>query len=129
MLVHYNQTSDILYYGVLDIPLSELQGLKNLKVAFHHASKDEVVIHHIRLPKQSTVGDVMNELKTKVDLSHPDAELRLLEVFYHKIYRIFPSGEKIEYINDQYWTLRAEEIPEEEKDLGPSDHFIFVTTS
>ncbi|GLT36032.1 hypothetical protein SLA2020_104370 [Shorea laevis] len=41
MLVHNNQTSDILYYEVLDIPLPELQGLKNLKVAFHHATKDE----------------------------------------------------------------------------------------
>lgn len=84
--------SDILYYEVLDIPLPELQGLKNLKVAFHHATKDEVrivcgiifpfqiviklwailfklfqvVIHNIRLPKQSTVGDVTNLLKTKV---------------------------------------------------------------
>ncbi|KAF8006885.1 hypothetical protein BT93_K1012 [Corymbia citriodora subsp. variegata] len=126
MLVHFNQTSDILYYEVLDIPLPELQGLKNLKVAFHHASKDEVVFHHVRLPKQSTVGDVINELKMKVDLSRPDAELRLLEVFYHKIYKIFPPGETIENINDQYWTLRAEEIPEEEKDLGPHDHLIHV---
>ncbi|KDP21926.1 hypothetical protein JCGZ_03064 [Jatropha curcas] len=126
MLVHYNQTSDILYYEVLDIPLPELQGLKNLKVAFHHATKDEVVIHNIRLPKQSTVGDVINELKTKVELSHPNAELRLLEVFYHKIYKIFPPNEKIENINDQYWTLRAEEIPEEEKNLGPHDRLIHV---
>ncbi|KAJ9184616.1 hypothetical protein P3X46_004326 [Hevea brasiliensis] len=126
MLVHYNQTSDILYYEVLDIPLPELQGLKNLKVAFHHATKDEVVIHNIRLPKQSTVGDVINELKTKVELSHPNAELRLLEVFYHKIYKIFPPNEKIENINDQYWTLRAEEIPEEEKNLGPRDRLIHV---
>ncbi|XP_024027015.1 ubiquitin carboxyl-terminal hydrolase 12 [Morus notabilis] len=126
MLVHYNQTSDILYYEVLDIPLPELQGLKNLKVAFHHATKDEVVIHNIRLPKQSTVGDVINVLKTKVELSRPDAELRLLEVFYHKIYKIFPHTEKIENINDQYWTLRAEEIPEEEKNLGPHDRLIHV---
>ncbi|KAH7554220.1 hypothetical protein JRO89_XS12G0136900 [Xanthoceras sorbifolium] len=136
MLVHYNQTSDILYYEVLDIPLPELQGLKNLKVAFHHATKDEVVIHNIRLPKQSTVGDVINELKTKVELSHPNAELRLLEVFYHKIYKIFPPNEKIENINDQYWTLRAEEasplyayllaIPDEEKNLGPHDRLIHV---
>ncbi|KAJ8563428.1 hypothetical protein K7X08_031880 [Anisodus acutangulus] len=126
MLVHYNQTSDILYYEVLDIPLPELQGLKTLKVAFHHAAKDEVVIHTIRLPKQSTVGDVINELKKKVELSHPYAELRLLEVFYHKIYKIFPTTEKIENINDQYWTLRAEEIPEEEKNLGPHDHLIHV---
>ncbi|KAL5708930.1 ubiquitinyl hydrolase 1 [Ranunculus cassubicifolius] len=126
MLVHYNQTSDILYYEVLDIPLPELQGLKTLKVAFHSATKDEVVIHSIRLPKQSTVGDVINDLKTKVELSHPNAELRLLEVFYHKIYKIFPTGEKIENINDQYWTLRAEEIPEEEKSLGPHDRLIHV---
>lgn len=126
MLVHYNQTSDILYYEVLDIPLPELQGLKNLKVAFHYATKDEMVIHNIRLPKQSTVGDVINELKTKVELSRPDAEVRLLEVFYHKIYKIFPPNEKIENINDQYWTLRAEEIPEEEKNLGPQDRLIHV---
>jgi ubiquitin carboxyl-terminal hydrolase 7 len=126
MLVHYNQTSDILYYEILDIPLPELQGLKTLKVAFHHATKDEVVIHTIRLPKQSTVGDVINDLKTKVELSHPSAELRLLEVFYHKIYKIFPLNEKIENINDQYWTLRAEEIPEEEKSIGPQDRLIHV---
>ncbi|XP_028053136.1 ubiquitin carboxyl-terminal hydrolase 12-like isoform X9 [Camellia sinensis] len=110
MLVHYNQTSDILYYEVLDIPLPELQGLKTLKVAFHDATKDEVVIHTIRLPKQSTVGDVINDLKGKflilkqVELSHPNVELRLLEVFYHKIYK----------------------IPEEEKNLGPHDRLIHV---
>ncbi|GAU44158.1 hypothetical protein TSUD_399800 [Trifolium subterraneum] len=126
MLVHYNQTSDILYYEVLDIPLPELQGLKTLKVAFHSAIKDEVVSHTIRLPKQSSVGDVLDDLKKKVELSHPDAELRLLEVFYHKIYKVFPSNEKIENINDQYWTLRAEEIPEEEKNIGPQDRLIHV---
>ncbi|MQL74619.1 hypothetical protein Taro_006967, partial [Colocasia esculenta] len=126
MLAHYNQSSDILYYEVLDLPLPELQGLKTLKVAFHHATKDEAVIHSIRLPKNSTVGDVLNDLKTKVELSHPSAELRLLEVFYHKIYKIFPVSEKIENINDQYWTLRAEEIPEEEKNLGLHDRLIHV---
>ncbi|XP_060968980.1 ubiquitin C-terminal hydrolase 12-like isoform X3 [Cannabis sativa] len=126
MLLHYNQTSDILYYEILDIPLPELQGLKTLKVAFHHSTKDEVVIHTVRLPKQSTVGDVINDLKTKVELSHPAAEIRLLEVFYHKIYKIFPLNEKIENINDQYWTLRAEEIPEEEKNFGPHDRIIHV---
>ncbi|XP_028116219.1 ubiquitin carboxyl-terminal hydrolase 12-like isoform X8 [Camellia sinensis] len=108
MLVHYNpvvrHTSDILYYEVLDIPLPKLRGLKTLKVAFHHATKDEVEIHSIRLPKQSTVGDVINDLKTKVELSHPNSELRLLEVFYHSICK----------------------IPEEEKNLGPHDRLIHV---
>lgn len=40
--VSHVQTSDILYYEVLDIPLPELQWLKTLKVSFHHATKDEV---------------------------------------------------------------------------------------
>ncbi|KAL3367030.1 hypothetical protein AABB24_011632 [Solanum stoloniferum] len=126
MLVHYNKISDILYYEVLDIPLPEFQGLKPFKVAFHRATKDEVVIHMISLPKQSTVDDVMKNLKTKVELSHPDAELRLLEVFCHKIYKILPTTEKIENINDRYWTLRAEEIPEEEKNIGPHDRLVHV---
>ncbi|KAM1109325.1 hypothetical protein EV1_008836 [Malus domestica] len=128
MLTHYNQSSDILYYEVLDIPLPELEGLglKTLKIAFHHATKDEVGIYSIILPKQSTVGDVINVLKTKVELSHPNAELRLLEVFDHKIYKIFSNSEKFENINDQYWTIRGEEIPEEEKNLGLDDILIHV---
>ncbi|XP_060184871.1 ubiquitin C-terminal hydrolase 13-like [Lycium barbarum] len=40
--------------------------------------------------------------------------------------QIFPTSEKIDNINDQYWTLRAEEIPEEEKNLGPNDRLIHV---
>ncbi|XP_057843472.2 ubiquitin C-terminal hydrolase 13 isoform X2 [Cryptomeria japonica] len=126
MLVHYNKTSDILYYEVLDIPLPELQGLKTLKVFFRHSTKDEVSVHNIRLPKQSAVADVINDLKTKVELSNADAEIRLLDVFYYKIYKIFPLDEKVENINDFYWTLRAEEIPEEEKNLGPNDRLIHV---
>nr|XP_025887466.1 ubiquitin carboxyl-terminal hydrolase 13-like isoform X1 [Solanum lycopersicum] len=126
MLFHNNKISDILYYEVLDIPLPEIQGLKPFKVAFHHATKDEVVIHMISLPKQSNVDDVMKNLKTKVELSHPHAELRLLKVFRHKIYKILPTTEKIENINDRYWTLRAEEIPEEEKNIGPHDRLVHV---
>ncbi|GLT69604.1 hypothetical protein SLA2020_417420 [Shorea laevis] len=41
MLVHFDKSSDILYYEVLDIPLPELQYFKTPKVASHHAIKDE----------------------------------------------------------------------------------------
>ncbi|RXH81282.1 hypothetical protein DVH24_005196 [Malus domestica] len=68
--------SDIIYYEVLDIPWPELE------------------IHCIRLPKQNTVGDVISILKRKVQLSHPDADIRLLEVYHHKIHRI-PEEAKI----------------------------------
>ncbi|GER31693.1 ubiquitin carboxyl-terminal hydrolase [Striga asiatica] len=150
MLLHYNQTSDILYYEILDMPLPELQGLRTLRVAFRNSSNNEVEIHNIRVPKEGTVNDVLDDLKLKViagtgkndvhnvasliklhnvaqvELSHPEAELRLLEVFSHRIYKIFPSNEKIETINDNYWTLRAEEIPEEERNLSEHDCLIHV---
>ncbi|KAG8387302.1 hypothetical protein BUALT_Bualt02G0007200 [Buddleja alternifolia] len=126
MLLHYNQISDILYYEVLDMPLPELQGLRTLKVAFRHATKNELENHSIRLPKESTVGDVLEDLRMKVELSHPNAELRLIEVSTHRIYKIFLASDKIETINDSYWSLRAEEFPDEEKNLGPNDCLIHV---
>ncbi|KAI3863559.1 hypothetical protein MKW92_011884 [Papaver armeniacum] len=126
----YRRTSNILYYEVLDIPLPELQCLKSLKVVFCHATKDDKVVYSIRLPNQSTVGDLLNDLKTKVELSHPDAELRLLEVFMHRICKIFLLSEKIEKIDDQdrgHLMLRAEEILEEEKNFGPQDRLLPVS--
>nr|GMD86161.1 ubiquitin carboxyl-terminal hydrolase 12-like [Ipomoea batatas] len=124
MLIHHSQVSDILYYEVLDIQLPKLEDLKTLKVAFCPA-KIGVTIYTITLTNQSTVLDVLDDLKSKVELSHPDAELRLLEIFCHKIRKIFPPHERIGTI-DHHRTLRAEEIPEEEKNLGPHDHLIHV---
>ncbi|KAK4757395.1 hypothetical protein SAY87_018696 [Trapa incisa] len=70
MLNHNNQSSDILYYEVLDIPLPELECPRSLneslKVAFHHTAKNEVVTYNIRLPKHSTVRNVLDELKKKI---------------------------------------------------------------
>ncbi|TQD85676.1 hypothetical protein C1H46_028728 [Malus baccata] len=126
MLIHYYLVCDILYYEVLDIPLPEVQALKSLKVVFHHATRDELEIHNIRLPKHSTVANVINILKRKVQLSHPSAEIRLLQVYYHKIYRVIPCSEKIDNINERCWTLHAEEISEEDKNLGPHDCLIQV---
>ncbi|KAJ0084075.1 hypothetical protein Patl1_30178 [Pistacia atlantica] len=70
MLIQHDQTFDILYYEVLDIPLLELESLKFLKVAFHH------------------------DMKGEVELSHPNVELWLLEVFYCKIYKNLEGIEK-----------------------------------
>mgnify|MGYP005705759787 CR=1 FL=1 len=125
--MHYNQNSDVIYYEVLDLPLPELEQLKTLKVAFHNSKTAEVSSHNIRLPKESCVTDVLSELCRQlgpdVTITRP---LRLLEVFYHKIYKVFPPNEKIDSINDQYWTLRAEEIPDEDTELDKNERLIHV---
>ncbi|KAI3993827.1 hypothetical protein MKX01_002840 [Papaver californicum] len=124
--ISYNEKSDFLYYEVVTTPLQELPGSKTLNVTFRHAKKDEVFIRSITLPNLSTVGYMISELKKKVDLSHPNAELRLFEVQNHKIRKIYSLTEQIKGISDPHWTLCAEEIPEEEKILGPFDRLIHV---
>mmetsp|Transcript_19656 Transcript_19656/g.42954 ORF Transcript_19656/g.42954 Transcript_19656/m.42954 type:complete len:1106 (-) Transcript_19656:700-4017(-) len=125
MLVHCHQMSDILYYEVLDIPLPELERLKILKVAFHNHKTEMVGEHQVRLPKESCVEDVLNALREKLGPT-VTGELRMLEVCYSRIYKVFQPSEKIEAINDQYWTLRVEENPAEEGEMGPNDRLINV---
>ncbi|KZV44468.1 hypothetical protein F511_19369 [Dorcoceras hygrometricum] len=126
MLLCYSHISNILYYEVLDIPLPELQRLRTLKIAFCRAANNDMDINDLRLPKESTVGDLLDDLRMMVDLSSPNAELRLMKVFMNKILKIFAPNESIMSLNDKYGTFRAEEICEEEKNLGPLDCLIRV---
>jgi len=125
MLTHYNQLADKLYYEILDIPLFELEKLKSLKIAFHGEAGEEVETYTLRLPKDSKVEEALQELRRRI----PNAgskQLRLVEIFYHKIYKTYDENDKIDSINDQYWTLRAEAVSEEERNMGPTDKLIHV---
>ncbi|OVA00949.1 hypothetical protein BVC80_2977g1 [Macleaya cordata] len=103
-------TCDILYYEVLDTPVPELQGLKTLNITFCHATKDEVLIRSVTLPTHSTVGDVINDLKAKVEMSHPNAKLRLLGVRGRTLLKIFPLNQNIETIFDRHHVQRRQVI-------------------
>jgi ubiquitin carboxyl-terminal hydrolase 7 len=114
MLVHFNSSSDILYYEVLDMPLPELEGTKSLKIAFHGHDTKHVETFNIRMPRESCVADLLAELRHRLgDKVTPGLELRLLELWYSKIYKVLPGMENIEGIDDQYWTVRAEEVAPE----------------
>jgi len=127
MLAHYQQQTDTLYYEILDIPLFELEKLKSLKIAFHSESTEEVETYTLRLPKDSKVEGVLQELRRRIpDDQMASDQLRLMEVFYHKIYKIYDENDKIDSINDQYWTLRAEAISEEERTMSPTDKLVHV---
>jgi len=55
-----------------------------------------------------------------------DRSLRMMELFNHRIYKVFSYDEEIDTINDQYWTIRAEEIPLEERNMDPEDRVVQV---
>ncbi|KAL6614421.1 hypothetical protein ACP70R_036691 [Stipagrostis hirtigluma subsp. patula] len=127
MLYHHSQQMcDILYYEILDIPLPELEGLKTLRVAFHSATNNEVSIHVIRSPKSSTLFELIEELKPRVELSCNDAEFRFFDVNLYKIFKVYQASDKIDSVSDYHGPLHIEEVPEEEKNAGPLDRLVHV---
>ena len=49
----------------------------------------------------------------------------MMEVFNHRIYKIFAETDEIDSINDQYWTIRAEEVtPDDEAAPGAEDKLV-----
>ena len=108
------QQSNVLYYETLDIPLHELETLKSLKVSFHGSNTKLVEEFNVRLPKGSPVKSVLDEIRNRLGDRAKGIKLRLLELFYSQIYKVFDEDQDISDINDQYWTLRAEEVPKDE---------------
>jgi hypothetical protein len=41
-------------------------------------------------------------------------------------WQILPPGDPVDKISDQYWKIRAEEVPEEERQAGPQDRLLHV---
>ncbi|CAD6229664.1 unnamed protein product [Miscanthus lutarioriparius] len=123
MLHNHNQMCDILYYDILDIPLPELESTRSLRIAFQNAANHEMSIHNMRLPKSNTVLDLIEDLKSKVELSCNDAEFRFFGVYLHKICKVYQPGDKIDSVNEP---LHIEEVPEEEKNAGPHDRLVHV---
>ena len=140
MLTSFQKTSDALFYEILQIPLPDYEAKKSLKVSWHNRAADEVKVVHLLLNKEGTVADALAALAREVpsseagagdamEVAGPSAQprrLRMMEVFNHRIYKIFQEHEEIENINDQYWTIRAEEMAPEELSMGPDDKLVHV---
>jgi ubiquitin carboxyl-terminal hydrolase 7 len=139
MLTSFQKTSDALFYEVLSIPLPEYEAKKSLKVSWHNRAAEEVKVVHLLLNKEGTVADALAALSKEIpkedgagdamEVAEPSAQprrLRMMEVFNHRIYKIFQEHEEIDNINDQYWTIRAEELAPEEAAMGPDDKLVHV---
>lgn len=116
-LVHYQTPSTTLYYEVLDMPLPQLELLKPLRVEWFPAGGSPAT-HTLMLPREATVGDALSELALKVgdDAGHERRPhgLRLVEIYCSRIFKVFDAADRVDTINDCYWTLRAEPVEEDE---------------
>ena len=134
MLTSFQKSTDQLFYETLDIPLQEYEAKKSLKISWHNSAADEVTVLSLLLDKEATVAHALDEIAKVAPppatpppaaqpgvVAHPLApgrKMRMMEVFNHRIYKVFNDTDEVDAINDQYWTIRAEEVPPDEEVIG-----------
>ena len=116
-LVHYQTPSTTLYFETLDMPLPQLELLKPLRVEWFPAGGSPST-HTLMLAREATVEDALRELAAKVgddaSAGRRPHGLRLVEIYCSKIFKVFAPEDRVDAINDCYWTLRAEPVEEDE---------------
>ncbi|GES93039.1 cysteine proteinase [Rhizophagus clarus] len=114
-----------IYYEILDANMVESnpERPKFFKIIWlGNTVKDEEIID-IHLHKDAIISEIIKEILGKVTLSSPDAKIRLYEVMNHKIQKEYEESELIGKI-DEFMTLYAEEISQDELFANPKDRII-----
>ena len=116
----------MLFYEVIDLPLPEFERLVTHRVAFHDAKHDEVASLTVRIAKDRTVADLLEEVRRQVpEKYHKGAPLRLMEVYHWRVWQLFDPALPIESHLDSTskpWHLRAEVVPEDQRELEVEGH-------
>lgn len=119
-----------LFYEVLDIPLSELETKKQVKINVLTPTLSDETMHDLLLPKDDKISDLLQALEAKGVKFESDSGTRLPRIFeaaQNKFIRELDMNESISSLNDAaYCTLYAEEVPEEETTATNDDFFIPV---
>ena len=116
----------VLWYETLDMPLPALEQLKPLRVEWLPAG-GPAQTHTVRVPREATVADALVAVAAAVGGPAAGTALRLLEIFSHRVYKVFAPADRVADINDAYWTLRAEPVEGDEVEpLGDGGRLVMV---
>ncbi|KAF0549637.1 putative ubiquitin-specific processing protease 21 [Gigaspora margarita] len=120
----YPPGSVLLYYEMLDINIVELETNKFFKVYWLGTTVKEEDVIDIFLPKTAIVNQIFQIIVKKLALKH-NSRIRLYGVLQYKIQKEYDINDSIDEIQENV-TLYAEEIPQDEIDLGANDKVIQV---
>lgn len=111
----------VLFYEVIDLPLPEYERLVTHRITFHNAKHEEAGSVTVQLPKDRTVGELLEEVRRQVPAeAHGGAPLRLMEVYHWRIWQLFDPAQRLDKCLDlvNLWHLRAEVVPEDQRSLA-----------
>ncbi|KAI9828435.1 MAG: hypothetical protein M1832_002863 [Thelocarpon impressellum] len=121
-----SQLPNALFYEVLDLSLSELETKKNLKITWLSEGITKEETFDILVAKNGVMADVLPMLKRKAGLDDGTApHIRVYEVHTAKVYKELGESYGVAGINE-FVSLYAERVPEEEEDAAEDDRAIFA---
>ena len=88
MILDSNQYTNILYYEILDMQLPTLEKMTCLKVFFHNLKTELQSTHMIRLPREMTIGDLIDQLKQELGVEYADSNIRVMETLNSRVYKV-----------------------------------------
>ncbi|KAJ3031740.1 UNVERIFIED_CONTAM: hypothetical protein HDU68_000675 [Siphonaria sp. JEL0065] len=126
--VSNNAGPTILHFELLDIPVSELETKKFVKVTFVDRQQHESDPIELLVLKTATVSELLREfqLKTQLPVAGGSRRLRLFETHNFKLYKSFAGSDYVSSLTD-YATLVIEEIPIEELEATETDQIVNVS--
>ncbi|KAL8929473.1 MAG: hypothetical protein Q9208_001142 [Pyrenodesmia sp. 3 TL-2023] len=121
-----NQRSDVLFYEILEMSITELETKRNMRVTWlpEGIVKEEAL--DVLAPKNGVVQDLIPLVQRKANLSDKVVSaLRIYETQQYKIIRELDPKVVLASIPD-HSALYAETISEEETNAGDEDHAIYA---
>lgn len=115
--------SPVLYYEPIDLPLPEYERLMSYRVAFHNSKHEETTAVTVRVLKDRTIGEMLEEVRAQLPFeAHKGAPLRLIEVWHWRIWHVFDPSLQVEKNLSTTgastpWHLRVEVVPEDQLHL------------
>jgi ubiquitin carboxyl-terminal hydrolase 7 len=107
----------ILYYEILSVPIQEIESKKELEVAVVGRNNALITSLKLLMDKKATIGDLKKVILEKVEREEPIGQLRILDVYNHKIHKVFEDGYHVGNITTENTDVVAEEIVDEDATL------------
>ncbi|CDS41131.1 ubiquitin carboxyl terminal hydrolase 7 [Echinococcus multilocularis] len=120
------------YYAHTALPVSRLECLKQIQVAFFGPKLTDRLDLGLSVPSSGAVADILDEVRSHVTLSG-SGRLRLMEIRWNRIAQIYDENYPLAKIDDAMMVLqsdinenlrnglRVEEVPQDEENLQQDD--------
>ena len=108
MITDSNQYPNILYYEILDMQLPTLEKMKYMRICFHNLKSELQSVHMIRLPREKTIADLIDQLKQELGEDYANSDFRVMEILSSKVFKVrqTTSHHLLAIIVIRYWTVR-----------------------